>query len=191
MKPHLAICIGHSRLINGHPEGGAISHDGKKSEWNYNLSLAILIRQELKSHGIRAEIVSKYEGASYGSAQRWLAGHLRELEVIAAIELHFNAADSPEAHGHEWLYWSTSGHGKRLAQCLEAEMCLGVPELRTRGIKPKGTGDRGAEFLRGTHCPAVICEPFFGTSPSDWATAQAKQAKIAKAIAEGVMEFLD
>lgn len=44
---------------------------------------------------------------------------------------------------------------------------------------------------RLTHCPAVICEPFFGTNHGDWLTAKAKQARIAKAMAEGIMEFLD
>ncbi|RYD26970.1 MAG: hypothetical protein EOP87_21905, partial [Verrucomicrobiaceae bacterium] len=65
---HIALCVGHSRRINGHPEGGAVSHDGKTNEWNHNLPLAILIRARLKQHGIRATIISEYQGGSYDSA---------------------------------------------------------------------------------------------------------------------------
>jgi len=45
-------------------------------------------------------------------------------------------------------------------------------------------------FLRGTHCPAVICEPFFGSNPGDWQTAKDKKTNIARAIAEGILEYL-
>lgn len=188
--PHIAICLGHSRRINGRPEGGAVSHDGKLSEWNYNLPLAILIRQELKQHGVRAEIISEYEGTSYGAAQRWLAGKLRELGVTCAVELHFNAADDSAANGHEWLAWHSSANGKYLANCLHLAMCQEVPGLKSRGVKPKDASARGAEFLKGTHCPAVIAEPFFGSSPHDWAIANQEREQIAKAYAAGILEFL-
>ena len=70
-------------------------------------------------------------------------------------------------------------------------MCLAVPQIKARGIKPKTAPARGAEFLKGTHCPAVIMEPFFGSNASDWKTATERRAAIARAITSGILEFLD
>jgi N-acetylmuramoyl-L-alanine amidase len=191
MKSLIALCVGHSRVSNGRVEGGAVTHDGAINEWAWNVGLAELIAKNLHAAGVKTVIISRYEGQGYTSSQRWLAGHLKAIGATAAIELHFNAADSPTAHGHEWLYWSTSTRGKPLAQSLASEMSLSVPDIKSRGAKPRFSGDRGAEFLKLTHCPAVIAEPFFGSSESDWKTAQAKRAQIALAIANGVLEWLD
>ncbi len=190
MKQLVGLCIGHSRLINGRPEGGAVAADGT-NEWHYNLGLAEMIAGFLMEQRIPSVTVAKYDGTGYGSAQRWLAGHLEDIGVTVAVELHFNAADDPAANGHEWLYWHASANGKRLATSLDAEICLQQTGTKRRGPKPRFAGDRGAEFLRFTHCPAVICEPFFGSNAGDWQAAQTHKAKIARGIAEGIADYLD
>lgn len=190
MKPLVALCVGHSRRINGRPEGGAISV-GHISEHTYNLGLAETIAASLVAYGVRAVIISEYEGPGYGSAQRWLASHLKALNVNAAIELHFNDSDSPQSNGHEWLYWHTSEKGKQLAADLNTSMQLCPAKIQSRGIKPKVPGDRGAEFLKGTHCPAVIAETGFGSNASDWNEMTTRKANIAEAIAVGISEFFD
>lgn len=182
----IAICIGHSRRRpDGSVEGGAISHDGTSSEWNYNRNLARLVATELQeAHGLPAILVNDYQGASYGAAMRWLAGYLRGLgKIKLAVELHFNSAEVPTARGHEWLYWHASPQGKRLAAALNLEMRWGFPSIPARGAKALDSGARGAEFLRLTHCPAVICEPFFGSNAQDWETASTHQEGIARCIA--------
>lgn len=188
--PLVALCVGHSRKIHGHPEGGAVSVGGV-SEWTYNRELAAMVQELLAKARVKSRVYDAYQGSGYGSAQQWLASNLRLDGATLAVELHFNAADSPAATGHEWLYWATSKNGQRLAECLSAEMCLGVPQLKTRGIKPKTASDRGAEFLKGTHCPAVIAEPFFGSNPADWQTSVDRKQSIARAIACGILEYLD
>jgi N-acetylmuramoyl-L-alanine amidase len=188
--PTIAICVGHSRPVNGHPEGGAVSVDGTQ-EWTYNKDLAFQINAELTKSRVSSIVISSYDGVGYGAAQRWLAAHLKTLGVQLAIELHFNSSDSPAATGHEWLYWSTSTKSKALADNLHAEMCLALPDIRSRGIQPKTSADRGAEFLRGTHCPAVICEPGFGSNPNDWRTLTLQKSALARAIAQGLLSYLD
>lgn len=188
--PLIALCVGHSRKIAGLAEGGAVTHDGTMNEWRWNTGMAELIAKHLHAHSVRSVIVSEYEGAGYGAAMRWLASHLKGLGVTAAIELHFNSADNENATGHEWLYWHRSKAGERLAQFLEQEMNLTGTGIKSRGAKPIHEG-RGAEFLRLTHCPAVIAEPFFGSNPRDWKAARLFRPNIARAIAEGILEFLD
>ena len=190
MSQLVAICIGHSRTIDGHVEGGAVSV-GNESEWSYNRQLGEMIVDELGKRAIDTLEISKYEGVGYGSAQRWLAQMLKDHKATLAIELHFNSSDDPNANGHEWLYWNTSKNGKLLAESLNENMRLMVPSIKYRGIKPKFPNDRGAEFLKGTHCPSVICEIGFGSNRHDWDTMVEKKVDIAKALAHGLMDYLD
>ena len=190
MNSIIALCVGHSRQVNDKPEGGAVTHDGSINEWTWNSTMARHIAGHLLLRRVQSVIVDRYEGRGYATSMQWLAEHLKDRSVTAALELHFNRVPPSAAHGHEWLYWHSSKAGRRLAENLEQEMCFGVPQIKTRGIKPKYSSDRGALFLRGTHCPAVICEPFFGSNPGDWQTAKDKKTNIARAIAEGILEYL-
>lgn len=187
--PLVALCIGHSRPINGHVEGGAVSLGGM-AEHTYNHGLALLIRDKLRAAGVAVEIVAAYEGNSYGSAQRWLAARLRAMGATAALELHFNAADVPSANGCEMLYWHTSANSQRLATELQGAMTRDIPEIKSRGLKALDSSDRGAAFCSGTHCPSVICEPGFGSNKSDWDILEARKPAIAAAYAAGVLAYL-
>jgi N-acetylmuramoyl-L-alanine amidase len=184
MNELVAICVGHSRT----GDNGAASVDGL-SEWRFNDPLADMIVAELVVLGVPSFKLNSYEGKSYGGAMRWVAANLEQKHASLAIELHFNAANGG-ARGHEWLYWKSSKRSSRLATCLLARYQAAFPEIPMRGIKPKTTGDRGAEFLKLTHCPSVICEPFFGDNKEDWQTAISRKPDIARAIAAGIHDYL-
>ena len=184
----VALCVGHSRLVNGKPEGGAVSVDGV-SEWDYNCELASMISCALEDFGIASKIYSRYDGSGYTAAMNWLAEEIRRDNNDLAVELHFNSADEP-ANGHEWLYWYTSQAGETLAKECRDKMVELVPQIRSRGIKPITSGsDRGGSFLIKTHCPAIICEPFFGSNHCDADIAETKKDDIAEAIARGIKEY--
>lgn len=186
--PLIALCVGHSRRIAGRIEGGAISA-GKVSEHTFNSAVANRVKAQLATLGIDAFVVDHYEGNGYAAAQKWLAAQLKQKGATLALELHFNASEG-QARGAEWLYWGTSANGKRLAECVRSEYIAKMPNIPDRGIEPKDSADRGAEFLRGTHCPAIICEPFFGDNVIDWAIASTSQNIIANAYAQGIAAFL-
>jgi N-acetylmuramoyl-L-alanine amidase len=59
-----------------------------------------------------------------------------------------------------------------------------------RGIKAKVSGERGGEFLKLTHCPAVIAEPFFGDNPQEWQVASSSVSAMAEAMATGICDYL-
>ena len=113
------------------------------------------------------------------------AKKLKADSISSAIELHFNAA-TPKATGHEWLYWHTSEKGRLFARALRDSFEDCFPQLRSRGIKAKQKGSRGAGFLRLTHCPATIAEPFFGSNNEDWELALKNMEGIATSIAGGI-----
>ena len=173
----IALCVGHSRPN----DSGASSVTGV-TEWDYNSQLSKIIGDHLNtSH----KIYSTYKGASYWSAMKWLAKTIRNDGAKAAVELHSNAA-SPKATGHEWLYWSTSEKGRLFARALRDSFEDSFPQLKSRGIKEKGKGSRGAGFLRLTHRPAVIAEPFFGSNEADFDLALKHMEGIATSIATGI-----
>lgn len=186
--PLIAICVGHSRQIKGKTEGGAVSVGGV-SEHSYNYDLAQIIRSELSKMVIASFIVSEYKGAGYTAAQKWLSGYIKGLGATLALELHFNSA-APSAEGHEWLHWATSKNGQKLATAISVEFSEEFPDRKKRGVKPIGSADRGGEFLKLTHCPAVICEPFFGSNQNEWRFAEANQSKIGLVIAKGIRDYL-
>lgn len=164
---------------------------GKMNEHTYNLDLAKRIQRWLSDFDIDSFIISEYEGNGYTAAQRWLAGQLKAKGATAALELHFNSADSPAATGHEWLFWASSKNGRLLAKELDSMALEMFPDFRQRGIKPIGGDERGGAFLRLTHCPAVIAEPFFGSNPDDWSEiAIKKKEDLAQAIALGIRHYV-
>jgi N-acetylmuramoyl-L-alanine amidase len=182
----IGLYIGHSRRVHGRPEGGALAADGKTSEWRWNCRLAADIAQELHDrHRLTPVLVDNYPGETYGAAMRWVGQHTAEENITLAVELHFNAS-SPEANGHEWLHWHSSHKGKLAATELHLAMSQAFPGIRARGVKPLTATERGGLFLRETHCPAVIAEPFFGTHKADFTAALAGRESLARALAAGL-----
>lgn len=194
MEPNpakIAICIGHSRFIGGKRDGGATSADGKTNEWAFNRELGITLQEKLRALGIKSFIVDRYQGTGYTDSMKWLASHLVAEHATHAVELHFNAATGT-ARGHEWLYYHSSDKGQDMAVALSNKFKEWFPSLPSRGAKAKSTGERGGEFLKLTKCPAVIAEPFFGDSPTDWAFASNvdNQYLMAGAIAQALKEAI-
>lgn len=162
----IAICIGHSRRISGRYDGGAYSETLKTNERDFNLQVATKLFAKLADREIRSKIVYQYAGNGYGSAMTDVAKQVKELRASLAIELHFNSA-SPEASGHEWLYWHTSTIGEKVAGKFDEEFTKAFPTIKRRGIKPITKKDRGGKFLEYTNCCSLILEPFFGSSVRD------------------------
>lgn len=177
----IAICVGHSR-----GDGGAVSVGGV-SEWHFNRDIGTRVRNLLIDRGFTACFIDRYAQASYGRAMDYLATHLKSMRAECAIELHFNSSDNSSAAGHEWLYWHSSGSAKALARCLDETMAARFPRTPRRGLVPVfGEQKRGGGFLKKTHCPAVIAEPFFGSHAESWQYFNDHRQELAEVIADGI-----
>jgi N-acetylmuramoyl-L-alanine amidase len=162
----IALCVGHSRK----GDSGALTTQGR-SEHSYNFALAGRVRHHLLKQGVACFKISHYPRVTYTSAMDWLAQHLRERGATAAIELHFNSSTRVSAQGHEWLHWHASRNGLRLAECFNRAMRAHFPDRPVRGLISLGsageTRTNGTQFVRKTHCPAIIAEPFFGSNAAE------------------------
>ncbi len=181
----VALCVGHSRTVGNTIEGGATAWDNHENEWHFNCRLVALVQAELKQHKIASVIYSLYRGATYFEAQKWLAEQIKQSGCNSAIEFHFNSA-GPLAHGHEVLCWHNSVKGLKLAKIEEEELKhhFNTPARGVKQITSKS--ERGAPFLYLTHCPAIILEPFFGSSQEDWKAVAEKEVTLAEVIAGGI-----
>lgn len=179
-----ALCVGHSR-----PGDAGAESAGGVSEWDFNLPIATRASEILFSRGIEAPVISKYHGQSYGRAMNWLAAHLKEVGADLAVELHFNAAGE-SAQGFEYLHYHSSSKGKRLAECLHGAHADKFASMVDRGVKPRTPGDRGIQFLKKTHCPAVIAEPFFGSSPEEWRFYSEEEEGLSCVYADGIERYV-
>ena len=180
----VAICVGHSRS----GDKGAQSIGGI-SEWDWNSKVAHMLKGKLDDAGVDCFVVDHYEGGTYGAAMSWVGSHLKSQGATVAIELHFNAASS-SAKGFEYLYWHTSTEGQKLANAfITAQKALNTP-APSRGAKPADGGDRGSGFLSKTPCPAIICEPFFGSNSGEWNYWSERPSVLADVYARAIKSYL-
>lgn len=149
----------------------------------------MLIAAKLKESGIASIVIDNYAGSGYGAAMTWLATKLRAEKATVAVELHFNSADETAANGYEYLHWHSSATGKELATRILMAQRAAFKSAKARGVVPIDNSGRGAAFLRLTPCPAVICEPFFGSNKDEWETYSGGKKALASAIAQGIIEW--
>ena len=186
----IGLCVGHSRLGD---QGAYTSGEYILSEWDFNRDMVRRIGQTLKrvhgwDLGNEYSIYSRYPCSSYSGAVNYISRKLACDGVTAAVELHFNAA-TPSAKGHEWLYWHTSRGGKRLATALKDQMEADYPDMKSRGLKPRVSRQRGSAFLRKTKCTAVIAEPFFGSNAGEWRMINNNRGRLAGVYASALVKF--
>jgi N-acetylmuramoyl-L-alanine amidase len=184
-KKHVAICVGHSRA----GDNGAANVFGVY-EWHFNKPLADRVAELIRDSGHLASVVGHYNGNSYGSAMTDAAKQVKMLCADATLELHFNAAGSTSATGFEFLCWHSSKRSGDLATSMQKAFQKAFPDQRNRGVKLNTPADRGSGFLQKTHCPAVICEPFFGSNPHDTAFFNTHREELACAYADGILNWL-
>jgi len=133
------------------------------------------------------KIFKREPGRGYTREVQEVYARTDEWGADAAIELHFNSAGDPRASGTETI---SSGSSRSLKLAQEVQMEL-VEELglRDRGIKVRNnrTKGRGYRSLVSGRAPAILAEPFFGSSSIGQRASDSKfeRQRIAEAIIEG------
>ena len=154
----LAIVVGHNARAQG-----AVRPDTRETEWAWNSRLAKLIEEE--AHLFPRIEVKTFFREHCGSYQREIEAVYDQVDAWgadASNELHFNSHTSRTATGTEVLS-SGSAASLRYAGALQDRMGAALG-LKDRGVKIRRSG-RGSESLIAGRAPAVLIEPFFGSSP--------------------------
>ena len=152
-----------------------------------NLTLTILqkVNRELQGSGIQVYLTRDSDTYPENNTRAKTANEIAHMMV----SIHMNAAQTPLPNGTEPLYQVHAGDGrltsKRLAEILLNHI-IAATGNNNRGIKLRDD----LLILNGTTVPAVIVETVFLSNAGDALKISdtAYQDKVAKAIADGIME---
>lgn len=176
----IAIVVGH----NARAQGAQRVTDGRTEyDWNGDLAAAIMAHQPPIYRVFR-----RPAGLGYSAEIAQVYAEVDAWNASASIELHFNSAGG-SATGTETLHSGSAG-SVTLANLVQAGM-LRALGLRNRGLieRKRGSG-RGWESLHKGRAPAVLIEPYFGSSRADCEAADAGFAALASEINLAAQQFL-
>ncbi len=167
MKPkRIVIAAGHYPDRPGACYNDLVEHDEAVKVVGH-------LKRQLETAGFEALVVSGHLNKKIAEVAR--------LSPDATVEIHFNAATDPHAHGTETLYGSNP-EDKILAQHIQQKL-VDILRLRDRGVKD--TAERFA-WIRENKCPSVIVEPLFLSNADEAAMLKLISVEIPEIIALAV-----
>jgi len=117
-----------------------------------------------------------------------------ERKADCFVSFHCNAANNPRAHGWEIFTSKGKTEADKLATCIGNRHAAYFPDQPARHDWSDGDMDKEANFsvLRKTKAPAVLHECGFISNKEEsmWMGNSTIRYKMAKALAEGVLEYL-
>lgn len=182
----LAVVVGHNAQSQG-----AVRGDTRETEYVWNGRLAQVMERLAPEFGVDLRVFRRVAGGGYRSEILRVYSQVDQWGADASIELHFNGAASPDASGTETLSSGTA-LSLRLAAAVQNEMVIALG-LRDRGIKTVSSSERGGRSLIAGVAPAILVEPFFGSSPKGQAASNelVEQENLARAYLRGAVLAFD
>ena len=155
-------------LVIGHRRGaqGANSVDLISEYAFWKTYLHTIISQLPEHHEYK--IFERYDsdGRSYSQRIASVVENVNNWDADLVISFHFNSAGNENAEGYEILttnYSVSKKYASDLLSWFDNEL-----SGDNRGNKVLNGRGRGYGFLKPTHMPSMIVEPFFGSSRADW-----------------------
>lgn len=105
------------------------------------------------------------------------------------VSIHQNSYHSASVNGAQVFYYEKSEKGQTLASVIQKKL---VAKLEEDGKGRVEKSNDNYYILLNVSCPAVIVECGFLSNPEEAAKlgSEEYQEKVAKAVAEGIMEYL-
>lgn len=164
-------------------------------EMDINLSIAYKLSDILEEKGIKVVMTRKDDNGLYNDEDsnkkmQDMENRVRiinESDAKAVISIHQNSFTQESAHGAQVFYHNLSAKGELLAGCIQNELYK-IDDTNSRKIN----SDADYYILRKSNPVAVIVECGFlsNNKEAELLSDGAYQEKIAKAIAEGVEEYV-
>ena len=183
----LAIVIGHNAESQG-----AVRKDTGETEYSFNSRLSLYMEEFARKKYPDME-TRVFRRMPMGSYKREINRVYDETDAWGAnltMELHFNSAADGSASGTETL---TSGTPASMAAAVAVNSeIVATLGLRDRGVKTRRSG-RGSQSLISGRAPAILVEPFFGSSQKGLAATdeEYEERGIAFAYIRGAAQALD
>jgi N-acetylmuramoyl-L-alanine amidase len=153
----IALVIGHHEKAKG-----AFSPTLNASEWDFC--------KEVVKHIPNVTVFTHNPNiGGYQTRQKATVKKLNQSNFDLVLELHFNSSDNAAANGCETLYYFASKAGRQYAKVF-SQVVTDWTGIKTRngGLKAlTQSEDRGYWAVFLPKAPAILIEPFFGSSSSD------------------------
>ena len=175
---------------HGGSDGGAVGTDTGVKEAGLNLMVATRVANLLSQQGITV-LMSRTGEEALGENKRADLAARKALfnrpEVDLVVSVHMNKFTDRSISGAMAYYMAGSTEGQKLPQTVIDKICEAVE-------RPKRLANPGDYFvIRECVCPSVLVECGFLSNSTDEKALQdpAHQEKLARAIVEGIMGYLE
>lgn len=175
---------------HGGSDGGAVGTDTGVKEAGLNLMVATRVANLLTQQGITV-LMTRTGEESLSKTKREDMAARKELfnrpEVDLVVSVHMNKFTDRSISGAMAYYMAGSSEGQKVAQKVIDQICEALE-------RPKRLANPGNYFvIRECTSPAVLVECGFLSNSADEKALQdpAHQEKLARAIVEGIMGYLE
>lgn len=188
----VAIAAGH----NNKDDKGAMSGDLKEEELSIKVAEKVeeLVEERYKNvKVVQTGSTSSNPGGIKVEERTSLA---RDANPDLCIQIHFNAAESPDANGVEVIYKDGDGISQQLAEILSRTISqeMGLTDRKAgTDLEKCAVGSLGIiENAADTHFPSVVTEGGFLTGNVDSEVIRnGGTDKYAEGITKGIKEYLE
>ena len=173
---------------HGLKTAGKQTPDGIK-EWTLNDSVADMVEEMLKEYNVEIIRLDNNEGNTDESLSKRYQSYIK-AGVNLMVSIHHNALKSTwsSATGVEvFTDKNPTKEDSRLAELIYKKL------VSYTGLKGRGVKKENWYVINQNKIPAVLCEGGFmdGTNDYKIITSKTGQKAYAKAVAEGIVEFLE
>ncbi len=166
-------------------------------EKDINLQIANELKSQLEAMGLKVLLTRTVDGGLYQESDtnkkaadmKARCEFITKNEAVLVVSIHQNSFTDSSVNGAQVFYYTHSDKGKKLASCIREQIISIVDEDNNRPIKANDS----YYMLIHTPCPTVIVECGFlsNYSEAEKLTDSSYQQCLAKAIANGVLDFLE
>lgn len=180
------VCIdaGH-----GGTDAGAISKN--KYEKDQTLQVALDVQKDLEASGIKVVMTRTTDKSLELSDRTQIAN---DAGAVAFVSIHRNyyEKDSTTRGVEAWIHSSKPADSKKLATDIMTQL-KSVKGVSDRGVKTGTMADTSKNYYINSHssCASCIIELGFMSNTSDTELVTTNRSKSAKAIADGIKNYLD
>ena len=181
---------------HGGNDPGKVGVNDEK-EKDINLQIAFCLKECLEEQGIRVVLTRTDDNGLYeeSDTNKKAADMKKRCEIITGenanlvISIHQNSYTDSSVHGAQVFYYTHSAKGRELADCIQKQIKNSVDKDNNRPVK----ANNNYYMLIHTPCPTVIVECGFLSNPDEAVKLcdSSYQKSIAKAVTDGVLDFLD
>ncbi len=186
LKHKAILNTGHGNtVVNGKVvyDPGAVGNGIEEHQWNKDFVNNYIV-PECVRQGVPYQVI--IQSVRFSQLPAEINKISTKDDII--VSFHLNSAANT-ATGVETFYYPTSRKGKELAQ-LMLDANLKATGLKSRGIKPNNSGDRGHALFQGTKGVTTLLETGFISNAADMKVLEANKQKLAVNYVAAIKEYL-